>query len=133
MSLQAMLANVGSDPLVIRLIGACLAAVFLHSAVTKALDRRAAVSEFADTGIQFAPVALPAVIALQLFGSVALLAGVFDRVAALALAVFTIAATLVGHRVAGLHGAERRHKWTTVLEHLAIVGGLLPFASRPDN
>ncbi|MEM7060975.1 MAG: DoxX family protein [Pseudomonadota bacterium] len=95
------MANFGSDPLAIRLTGACLAAVFLYSAVTKALDRRAAVAEFADIGIPFATVALPAVVALQLLGGVALVIGVLDRIAAPTLAAFTVAAALACHRFDG--------------------------------
>lgn len=63
-----------------------------------------------------------ATVAVQLIGGFAI---AHFRSAAASLAVFTFAATLVGHRFWAFDGAELHRQLTTALEHLAIVGGFL--------
>ena len=65
---------------------------------------------------------------IQLLGGCLVATGLFEWLGALLLAGFTVAATLLGHRFRLRRGAEFRHELTTILEHAAIVGGLLLLA-----
>ena len=102
-----------------------LAAVFLYSGQDKLRHWKAAVSEVAEIGLPWPRLFAGATIALQLLGGLAVLSGVGAALGAAMLAAFTIAATLLGHRFWLLHGDRARREFTTSLEHLAIVGGLL--------
>jgi uncharacterized membrane protein YphA (DoxX/SURF4 family) len=58
-------------------------------------------------------------------GGLSVALDIYPAIGAALLAGFTIAATLLGHRFWLLHGARARQEFTTSLEHVAIVGGLL--------
>jgi putative oxidoreductase len=94
----------------------CLAAVFLYSGAAKLLFWSGGIEEFAT-------------IVLQLGAGTALAIGWRSGPAALALAAFTVAATLVGHPFWAFDGADCHRQLTIALEHLAIVGGLLAIAA----
>jgi len=102
-----------------------LAAVFLYSGQDKLRHWTAAISEVAELGLPWPRLFAGATIAVQLLGGLAVLSGVGAALGAAALAAFTIVATLVGHRFWLLHGDSEKREFTTSLEHLAIVGGLL--------
>jgi putative oxidoreductase len=53
------------------------------------------------------------------------LLGFWARLGAIALLVFTVIATVLGHGYLGLTGEKRQQQETTSFEHLAIVGGFL--------
>lgn len=103
----------------------CLAAVFLYSGAVKLVLWSAGVVEFAGLGLPMPAFALAATIALQIGAGMALATGWRTRQAALTLAAFTIAATLIGHPFWVFEGADFHRQLTTALEHLAIAGGLL--------
>ena len=104
-----------------------LASPFLLSGLAKALDFAGAVGEVrALTGLEPAAVLAALVIAVQLGGSALLLAGGgAARLGALALAGFTIVASVLAHDFWNRSGAERLHDATTFLEHAGLVAGLL--------
>jgi uncharacterized membrane protein YphA (DoxX/SURF4 family) len=93
--------------------GICLP--FLFSGVTKLIDYNAAVAEFAAAGLPAWWV--PLTIALQLGASISAIAlrGVPASVGALALAAFTIAATVIAHS----------HELVIFAEHLSITFALV--------
>jgi len=105
----------------------CLAAVFIfiYSGATKLVGWRDAMGEFEALGIPLPFLAIAATVSVQLFGGLALATGRQVRIAALALAGFTIFATLIGQPFWRVEGADLQHQLTTKLEHLAIVGGFL--------
>ena len=107
----------------------CLAAVFLYSGATKLLFWSGGMEEFAALGLPLPALALGATIVLQLGAGTALAIGWRSGPAALALAAFTVAATLVGHPFWTFDGADFHRQLTIALEHLAIVGGLLAIAA----
>jgi len=109
-------------PLLARVL---LAAVFLYSGQDKFRHWAAAVSEVAELGLPWPRLFAGTTILIQLLAGLAVLSGVGAALGAAILAAFTIAATLLGHRFWLLHGASARREFTTSLEHLAIVGGLL--------
>jgi putative oxidoreductase len=104
---------------------ACLAAVFLYSGQDKLRRWQAGVREVADLGLPWPRLFAAATIATQLLGRLAVLTGIGVAWGAAALALFTLAATALGHPFWRLHGDRARQQFTTSLEHLAIVGGLL--------
>jgi uncharacterized membrane protein YphA (DoxX/SURF4 family) len=69
-------------------------------------------------------------ITVQLLGGLAVATGFFAGAGAALLALFTVLATLLGHKFWLRHGVAARQELTTALEHLAIVGGLLFLVSQ---
>jgi transmembrane protein len=103
----------------------CLSLVFLWSGIAKLLDFSGGVAEVAGLGLPMPVLFLTLTILCQIGGGLMVLLGIWARLGALALAGFTILATLLAHGFWTLEGAERAHQLTTTLEHLAIVGGFL--------
>jgi putative oxidoreductase len=106
----------------------CLSTVFLFSGITKLLDPKAGVAEVAALNLPAPPLFLALTIFCQVGAGLMVLLGCWTRFAALVLLGFTVTATLMAHRAAGLSGAARQQQITTSLEHLAIVGGFLLLA-----
>ncbi len=107
----------------------CLGAVFVYSGATKLFDWSGTLAEFGGLGLPMVPAAAALTIAVQLVAGLGVALGWRTRAMALALALFTVAATLVGHRFWTMSGADFQHQFTTALEHLAIVGGFLLLAA----
>jgi uncharacterized membrane protein YphA (DoxX/SURF4 family) len=107
----------------------CLAAVFLYSGATKLVFRSDGIAEFASLGLPMPTLALAATVLLQLGAGMALSLGWRSSLAALALAAFTVAATLIGHPFWAFEGDDFHRQLTTALEHLAIIGGLVAIAA----
>jgi putative oxidoreductase len=103
----------------------CLGAVFLWSGWTKLNDRASGLAEVAALGLPAPSVFLALTIACQLAGGLMVMVGFWTRLGALALAGFTVVATLLAHRYWHLSGMERVQQRMTCLEHLAIVGGFV--------
>ena len=119
----------GASALVLLAARLCLAAVFLYSGATKLIQWRSAIAEFEALGLPLpTTVAIAATVAVQLSGGLAVALGWQVRFAALALAAFIVIATLIGHPFWAFEGADFQRQLTTVLEHLAIVGGFLLLA-----
>lgn len=105
-----------------------LAAVFLYSGQDKLRHWQSGIREVADLGLPWPRLLAAATIATQLIGGLAVLSGIGAAWGAVVLAFFTLVATIAGHRFWLLHGDRARQEFTTSLEHLAIVGGLLLLA-----
>jgi putative oxidoreductase len=102
-----------------------LSAVFLYSGQDKLRHWKAGIEEVTDLGLPWPRLFAAATIAIQLIGGLAVLSGIGAVWGAAVLAFFTLAATVLGHRFWLLRGARAKQEFTTSLEHLAIVGGLL--------
>lgn len=107
----------------------CLAAVFLYSGAAKLLFWSGGVEEFTTLGVPTPALALATTIVVQLGAGTAVSLGWRSGPAALALAAFTVAATLVGHPFWTFDDADFHRQFTVALEHLAIVGGLILIAA----
>jgi uncharacterized membrane protein YphA (DoxX/SURF4 family) len=103
----------------------CLAAVFLYSGFDKLWHWQSSVEEVKGDGLPWPAAFAGATVFTQLVGGCLVATGLLAWLGALLLAGFTVAATLVGHRVWLRRGSEFAHELTTSLEHVAIVGGLL--------
>lgn len=102
-----------------------LSLVFLLSGADKLLNWSAGLAEIEAMGLPFAPWMLAATVITQIAGGLSVALGVFARLGALALAGFTVAATILAHGFWNAAGVERQHQFTTTMEHVAIVGGFL--------
>lgn len=105
-----------------------LALVFLVSAVHKLIWYSKAVAEFEAARVPLIRLTLPFTILLHIVAPICLISGQYTTEAALALAVFTVVATLWVHRFWRMTGEERLAQSRIALAHLAIVGGLLLLA-----
>ena len=106
-----------------------IAVVFLTSGVHKGIWIEKAAAEFRRDGIPAVWLTLPATVLLHIIAPLALIAGYRTREAALALAVFTVIATLKVHGWWRLPAEEQLGRSRISLANLAIVGGLLLLAA----
>jgi len=102
-----------------------MAVVFLYSGQDKLRYWRAGVSEVTELGIPFPSLFAAATITTQLLGGLSIATGIGAAFGAALLAGFTVVATLLGHRFWLLRGEPAKREFTTSLEHVAIVGGLI--------
>jgi uncharacterized membrane protein YphA (DoxX/SURF4 family) len=102
-----------------------LCAAYLQGGLTKALDFDAAIAEMRHFGLQpAAPMAL-AVIVLELVASVLVIAGWYRWLGALALALFTLAASVVANPFWAMAGEARFMATNAFFEHIGLAGGLV--------
>jgi uncharacterized membrane protein YphA (DoxX/SURF4 family) len=109
-----------------RLLIAGICLPFLFSGVAKLLDFDGAMAEFAHFGFPFPELFAALTIVLQLGGSVTAIAlrSKPTVVAALALAAFTVAATLIAHAFWRFEGVARIQHTNIFVEHLSIAFAL---------
>jgi len=115
-----------ATPLVhwIALLGLC--AAYLQGGIVKATDFGGAIAEMQHFGLAPAVPLAIAVIVLELGASAMILTGFYRWLAALALAGFTLMATLIALRFWELPaGQERFMAANAFFEHLGLVGGFL--------
>jgi uncharacterized membrane protein YphA (DoxX/SURF4 family) len=109
---------------VIALLGLC--AAYLQGGVDKALDFNGAVAEMQHFGLAPAALLVWVAIVLELGGSVLIIGGWYRWLAALALALFTLAATFIANRFWELPPSHDRFMTENgFFEHLGLVGGFL--------
>jgi uncharacterized membrane protein YphA (DoxX/SURF4 family) len=114
----------GSAPLYwLALLGLC--AAYLQGGFNKLTDFAGAVAEMQHFGLQPAAPLAAAVIALELGAAVLILAGRLRWLGALALAAFTLGATLVANRYWDAPPETRFGLANAFYEHLGLVGGFV--------
>jgi uncharacterized membrane protein YphA (DoxX/SURF4 family) len=102
-----------------------MSAVFLYSGQDKLRHWGKAVGEVRQLGLPAPALMAACTILVQLAGGLSLITGLAPAAGASLLALFTATASLIGHRYWLLTGDPAKQAFTTALEHLAIVGGLL--------
>jgi putative oxidoreductase len=101
-----------------------LSVVFLWSGIDKATHWSEGLAEILSAGLPFPTLLLVATVLVQLGGGLAVALGIFARLGAVALACFTVVATILFHNFWTVTDpVERQHQLTTFLEHVAILGG----------
>jgi transmembrane protein len=103
---------------------ALLASLFVFSAISKIVHFANAVSEVQGLRLPAPAVATVLVIVTQGVGAALLLIDRTVWLGAAVLALFTLAATVLGHPFWGESGAAFTRELTTFLEHLGLIGGL---------
>ena len=104
---------------------AALASVFLVSGIHKGLWYSKAAAEFERDNIPLIPVTLSGTIVLHLLGSICIILGWYAQEAALALGIFTVAATLKVHAYWKLPKPEQLARSRITINNLSVTGGLL--------
>ena len=99
--------------------------VFWWSGLTKVLDFEAATGEMTHFGLQPAALFALVTIAVQLLGSMAIVAGSrWAWLGAGALAVFTLSTIPLAHRFWDMTGTEAFLEKALVQDHISVIGGL---------
>ena len=104
------------------------ATVFLFSGVEKATHYQRTVEEFERESIPLRPASVIFTIALHLIAPICLIAGWLVTEMAVALAAFTLAATIAVHHFWTMAGDERLARTRIALSNMAVIGGLLLLA-----
>ena len=101
-----------------------IAPIFVLSGAAKLADPAGTIGYIGSVGLPFAEAGYAATVAVELIGGLALLAGFKTRIAALALALFTLAAALAFHFQLG-----DQNQFIQFFKNLAMAGGLLQIAA----
>ena len=79
----------------------------------------------AASSVPFASLTAPVGVAVEFLGGLALMLGLWTRLAAVGLALFIVAATLIAHRFWQAGAEEQMLQQIQFMKNLAIIGGML--------
>jgi len=113
-------------PLASRLLFAVL---FLPAGVGKLTGFSGTVGYIASAGLPLATLGAALALAVEILGSLALLAGFQTRIAALVLAAFTLAASFFFHAYWAVPAEQAFVTQLLFFKNIAVVGGLLALAA----
>ena len=105
-----------------------LMTLFLVTGYTKLANFSRTTAYMASTGLPMPQVAAMLAVAIEFFGGLALVIGVFTRPLALLYVAFTFVSALEGHRFWNRTGPEREAQKINFLKNVSIMGGLLLLA-----
>lgn len=106
-----------------------LAALFLPAGVAKIGGYAGTVGYIASKGLPLPEVGALVAIMVEVGGGLALIAGFGTRFAALGLALFTLAASVVFHNYWALPADQQMVQQLMFFKNIAVVGGLLTLAA----
>ena len=106
-----------------------LAVLFLPAGLSKIGGFAGTVGYITSKGLPFPELAAVAAIVLEVAGGLALLLGFGTRWAALALAGFTLVATVIFHNYWAMPAAQQMVQQLMFMKNIAVVGGLLTLAA----
>ncbi len=109
---------------------ALLALLFIPAGISKIGGFEGTVGYIASVGLPLATVGAVVAVVVEIVGGLALLAGLATRSAALALAVFTLVASVFFHAFWSLPADQVFVNQLMFFKNLAIVGGLLAVAAQ---
>lgn len=107
-----------------------LALLFLPAGIHKIGGFAGTVAFIGSKGLPLPELGAVIAIVVEVGGSLALIAGFRTRMTALAMAVFTLAATLVFHNFWAVDAAHAMAQQSNFFKNLAIMGGLLVLAAQ---
>jgi len=102
-----------------------LSLIFVLAGYRKLTTVAATVVQMAHQGIPYSNVLVWGAIAIELVGGLMLVAGLFTRCVAFALAIYTGVLALLFHAYWTVPAAEARNQFNAFFEHLAMIGGML--------
>ena len=117
-----------ADSLLLLLSRILLAVVFLPSGFSKLAGFTGFASTLASHGLPFPAAWAAAAVAAEAGGSLLVLVGLGTRYAALVLALFAVAAAVIGHPFWAATAAEHQQQLINFMKNVAIVGGFLALA-----
>ena len=106
-----------------------MALLFLPAGISKIAGFAGTVGYIASKGVPLAEVAAIIAIIVEVAGGIALILGFKTRWAALALAAFTLVATVMFHNYWTLPAAQQMMQQLMFMKNIAVVGGLLTLAA----
>jgi putative oxidoreductase len=106
-----------------------LALLFLPAGISKIAGFAGTAAYIGSKGLPLPELGVVIAIIFEVGGSLALIAGLKTRVAALALAVFTLAATFVFHNFWAVPAAQAMVQQLMFYKNIAVIGGLLVLAA----
>lgn len=106
-----------------------LALLFLPAGIGKITGFAGTVAYIASAGLSMPQVGAIISILVEVVGGLALIAGFGTRVAALALALFTLVATFVFHNFWAMPADQAMMQQMVFFKNIAVVGGLLVLAA----
>ena len=106
-----------------------LTVLFLPAGLSKIGGFAGTVGYITSKGLPFPELAAVAAIVLEVAGGLALLLGFGTRWAALALAGFTLLATVIFHNYWAMPAAQQMVQQLMFMKNIAVVGGLLTLAA----
>ncbi|CAI0721991.1 Inner membrane protein yphA [Serratia quinivorans] len=112
-------------PLLRWLMLPAICAAYIQGGLVKALDFNGAMAEMTHFGLQPAALFAGLVVLLELGASALILTGFYRWLGALALAGFTLAATLMANRFWEMSPPERFIGMNGFFEHIGLAGALL--------
>ena len=106
-----------------------LALLFLPAGISKISGFAGTAGYIASKGLPLPEVGAAIAILVEVLGGLALIAGFGTRVAALVLAVFTLAASVFFHNYWGVPAEQAFVQQLMFFKNIAVVGGLLVLAA----
>jgi putative oxidoreductase len=106
-----------------------LAALFLPAGLGKLTGFAGTVGYISSIGLPLPAVGAVVALVVELVGGLALLAGYRTRIAALVLALFTLAASVLFHNFWGAPADQAFTQQLMFFKNIAVVGGLLTLAA----
>ena len=106
-----------------------LALLFLPAGISKIAGFAGTAAYIASKGLPLPELGAMIAIIVEVGGGLALIAGFGTRMAALALAVFTLVATFVFHNFWGVPADQAMMQQLMFYKNIAVVGGLLVLAA----
>lgn len=106
-----------------------LALLFLPAGIGKLTGFDGTVAYIAAAGLPLPALAAALALTVEILGSVALIAGFHTRIAALALALFTLTASFFFHNFWALPAGPQVLQQMLFLKNMAVTGGLLTLAA----
>ena len=123
------MSNSFQNPL--NLIGRLLfVALFLPAGISKLTGFAGTVGYISSVGLPLPTLGAALALAVEILGSLALLAGFQTRIAALALALFTLVASVFFHAFWGAAPDQAFVQQLLFFKNIAVVGGLLVLAAQ---
>ena len=106
-----------------------LAALFLPAGLSKLTSFSGTVAYISSVGLPLPQVAAALALVVEIVGGLALAAGFGTRIAALALAAFTIVASVFFHNFWAVPAEAQMVQQLLFFKNIAVVGGLLTLAA----
>ena len=106
-----------------------LAMLFLPAGISKIAGFAGTIGYIGSAGLPVPQVAAAVAVLIEVGGGLALLAGFGTRIAALALALFTLVATFAFHNYWAVPADQAMMQQLMFFKNIAVVGGLLVLAA----
>jgi putative oxidoreductase len=106
-----------------------IVALFLPAGLSKLMNFEGTLGYFNSLGMPAPSLALVIAIVVEILGAIALIVGFQTRLVAIVLAIFTFAATLLGHAFWAVPAEQAFVTQLLFFKNIAVIGGLFVLAS----